>query len=148
MSTDEVCGLSCNVDDMTAEEMGFAMEQLLHGGALEVYTTPIGMKKCRPGTMLTVLCREADREEMVRLLFLHTTTIGVRESCYRRYVLDREADTRSTPWGPVRRKTSRGYGVCRWKYEFDDLSRLAKEQGVSLREAARMVEEAGSDSEN
>ena len=59
--TDTILELSCNLDDMTGEELGFAMEALLDAGALDVYTTPIGMKKCRPGTMLSVLCRPEKR---------------------------------------------------------------------------------------
>ena len=82
---DEIFELSCNLDDMTGEELGFASEMLLNAGALDVYTIPIGMKKNRPGVMLNVLCRPESREKMVKLLFLHTTTIGVRETRHDRY---------------------------------------------------------------
>ena len=103
--TDEIYELSCNLDDMTGEELGFAMEVLLSAGALDVYTLPIGMKKNRPGVMLNVLCRPEKREELVRLLFLHTTTIGVRETRHDRYILRREEETMQTPFGPVRGKS-------------------------------------------
>lgn len=129
-----VLTLSCNVDDMTAEELGFAMEQLFSGGAREVFTTPVNMKKSRPGTLLTVICNEADRGRILRLLFLHTTTIGVREEVHRRYTLDRRIETVETPYGMIRRKTSTGYGVTRTKWEYDDLSRIAGETGRSLEE--------------
>lgn len=138
--TDSVTELSCNVDDMTAEAIGFAMERLFAGGALEVYTVPIGMKKSRPGTLLRVMCREPDREAMLALLFRHTTTLGVRETVTRRYVLDRKLETLETPCGPVRRKVSSGYGVRREKYEYDDLARIAREKDISLREAAALLE--------
>lgn len=82
---------------MTGEEIGFAMEQLLSGGALDVFTTPIGMKKNRPGVLLSVLCRACDRETMARLIFRHTTTLGIRESLQNRYTLERRTQTVSTP---------------------------------------------------
>ena len=112
----------------------------MRGGALEVYTVPIGMKKSRPGTLLRVMCREPDREAMLALLFRHTTTLGVRETVTRRYVLDRKLETLETPCGPVRRKVSSGYGVCREKYEYDDLARIAREKDISLREATALLE--------
>lgn len=138
--TDMVLELSCNVDDMTAEAIGFATERLFEGGALEVYTVPIGMKKSRPGTLLRVMCREQDREKFVGLLFKHTTTIGVREAVTRRYVMERSIETVQTPYGEIRRKASSGYGVHRYKYEYDDLSRIARERNISLEEVRSSLE--------
>ena len=137
--TDEIYELSCNLDDMTGEELGFAMEVLLSAGALDVYTLPIGMKKHRFGVMLNVLCRPEKREELVRLLFLHTTTIGVRETRHDRYILRREEETMQTPFGPVRGKSVEGYGVRRSKPEYEDLRRIALEQGISLRQAREAI---------
>ena len=139
--TDTVLELSCNVDDMTAEAVGFAMERLFEGGALEVYTVPIGMKKSRPGTLLRVMCTERDKEKMVGLLFQHTTTIGVREAVTRRYVLDRSIETVQTPYGEVRRKVASGWGVSRAKYEYDDLARIARERNISLDETKALLED-------
>ncbi len=139
--TDLVLELSCNVDDMTAEEIGFAMERLLDGGALEAYTIPIGMKKSRPGTLLRVMCREEKREEILRLLYLHTTTIGVREAKTRRYVLDRKETAVHTPYGDVRRKDSSGYGVSRSKLEYEDLARIARERGMSLFQVRELIDQ-------
>lgn len=137
--------LSCSVDDMTAEDLGFATEELLAAGALEAFTTPIGMKKSRPGTLLTVMCRESDRDRVVRLVFGLTTTIGVRESIERRYALDRAVETVATPLGDVRVKVSSGYGVRRAKPEFDDLARLARDAGTPIGEVRRVVERAIAD---
>ena len=137
--TDVVSELSCNVDDMTAEEVSFAMERLFEGGAKEVYTVPIGMKKSRPGTLIRVMCSEQDRENMLRLLFKHTTTIGVRETLTQRYVLERDIEHVMTPYGEVRRKNVSGYGTARAKYEYEDLARIAKEQDISIREAAGLI---------
>ena len=139
--TGTVPELSCNVDDMTAEAVGFAMEHLFEGGTLEVYTIPAGMKKSRPGTLLRVLCREEDKERIIGLLFKHTTTIGVRETATRRYVLDRNMETVQTPYGAVRRKVVSGYGVHRSKYEYDDLSRIARERDISLNEVKALLED-------
>ena len=135
-----VTELSCNVDDMTAEEIGFAMERLFENGAAEVYTVPIGMKKSRPGTLIRVICKEELREEMIALLFRHTTTLGIREAVMQRYVLEREQVVLDTPYGKVQRKDSTGYGVKRYKYEYEDLSRIAREKGIGLKEARKLVE--------
>lgn len=136
---DAVVQLACNVDDMTAEEMGFAMERLLEGGALDVYTVPIGMKKSRPGIMLTVLCKPKEKETMLQLLFQHTTTLGVREAVLQRHVLQRQTQTVQTPYGSIRRKDVTGYGVTRSKYEYEDLAHLAREKKISLREALDLL---------
>ena len=139
-SSHTVCQLSCNVDDMTAEAISFSMDRLFDAGALEVYTTPAGMKKSRPGTLICALCPEAAREAVVEAMLRHTTTIGIRESLCRRYVLERHIESIETPYGVVRRKDSCGYGVTRSKYEYDDLARIAEERRISLAEAAALVE--------
>lgn len=132
--SDRVVELHCNLDDMTAEAVGFAMEKLLASGALDVWTTAIGMKKSRPGTMLSVLCREEDREKLVKELFRHTTTLGIRERLCDRYTLTRSVETVQTVLGPVRKKTASGYGVSRSKWEYEDLKDLAERENRSLGE--------------
>lgn len=132
--------LSCNIDDMPAEAVSFAMERLFDGGALDVYTIPIGMKKSRPGILLRIICREQDKEKMISLIFRHTTTLGIRETVSHRYTLEREIKMLETPYGPVREKTAFGYGVTRSKFEYDDLARIAKENGISMEEAKRLIE--------
>ena len=96
---DTVSELSCNVDDMTAEAISFAMEALFSAGALEVYTVPVGMKKSRPGTMLCTMCRVDDKDKMIRLIFKHTTTIGIREQISNRYTLKRSIESVETSHG-------------------------------------------------
>lgn len=140
--TDTICELRCNLDDMTGEALGFAEEQLLAAGALDVFMVAIQMKKSRPAVLLTVLCHEEQREEMLRLLFLHTTTLGVRESLCQRYILQRHSESVRTPWGEVRKKTAVGYGVEHSKYEYEDLARLARRQGCSLAAAAELVRQS------
>ncbi len=138
-ASDDVIELCCNIDDMTGEAIGYAFDKLFAAGALDVYTIPIGMKKSRPGHLLHVICREADKDALVRALFAHTTTIGIRENRFRRYTLDRRIETIETADGPVRRKCSTGYGVSREKFEHNDLARIADAQGLSLREAEARV---------
>ena len=134
-STDTVVELSCNVDDMTGEEIGFAVERLFEGGALDVYTTPIGMKKNRPGTLICAMCNHENKDALVRIMFRHTSTAGVRERTAARYVLDRTIRKVPTPYGEVSLKEYSGYGVKREKYEYDDIARIARENGLSLAEA-------------
>ena len=133
-SGDTVIELSCNIDDMTAEALGFAEEQLLSAGALDVFMTPVQMKKSRPGTLFSVLCLSADKEKMVKLIFKHTTTLGIRENICTRYVLSRKTETVSTQFGEIRKKVSYGYDVKREKYEYEDLARIAREKDISLKE--------------
>lgn len=136
----EVAELSCNLDDMTPEALGFVQEILFAAGALEVYTIPIGMKKSRPGILLTCMCRCNDKEKMVSLIFKHTTTLGIRESISKRYTLTRTMKEHETPYGVVREKVSEGYGVVRGKLEYEDLAKIAREQGMSLEEVKALVE--------
>ena len=136
---DVIVELRCNVDDMTGEAIGFALEQLLGSGALDAFTVPIGMKKSRPGVLITVLCREDRKDTMIRLLLKHTTTLGVREFPCQRYTLNRTVETVDTPYGPIRKKVSSGYGVRREKYEYEDLSKIAREQGLSIVELLEKI---------
>ena len=132
--TFEIVELSCNIDDMTAEKIGFAMDILFEAGALEVYTIPVGMKKSRPGTLLCVMCNKEKRDQIIELIFKHTTTLGIRENISRRYTLERSVDIVSTKYGDVRVKDSKGYGATRRKFEYDDLAKIAKETGKSLKD--------------
>ena len=132
--TDEMLSLECNLDDMTPEQLGYACQILREAGAAEVYTQPAFMKKDRPGVVLKVICRPALGRAMAELILRHTTTIGVREIPFRRYVLSRRTETAETPFGPVRKKLSSGYGVEKYKYEYDDLARIAREQDMTIPE--------------
>lgn len=135
-----VVELVCNLDDMTGEELGFALETLMENGALDVYLTPVQMKKNRPGHMLTCLCKPQDEENMAALILKHTTTFGLRGSSWRRYTLERTIETVGTESGPVRVKTGSGYGVTKSKPEYEDLAALAKEQGCSLLQMKKQLQ--------
>ena len=140
-SHNDVVELCCNLDDMTPEAVGFAMEILFEAGDLDVYTVPIGMKKSRPGILLCVMCKDSDKDNVLRLMFEHTSTLGIRENRSKRYTLTRTISTIDTPVGAVRKKHSEGYGVIRNKYEYEDIARIAKERGINLKEVIKLIDD-------
>ena len=127
-----VTKLECNLDDMTGEEIGFAMEQLFKAGALDVYTQFIGMKKSRPGVLLSVICLPQDADRLAAVTMKHTSTLGIRRQDMSRYVLARRVETIETSYGPVRVKIASGMGVEKMKAEYDDLKDLAEKHSVTL----------------
>lgn len=129
-----VVELRCNIDDMAAEELSFAVEQIWKDNVLDVYTIPISMKKGRQGTLLNVMCKEADKEDVARTIFKHTSTIGIREYKCSRMILNRKIEKVSTKYGDVHIKKTYGYGVEKSKPEFEDLKRIAIENNISIRE--------------
>ncbi len=141
---DSVTEMVCNIDDMTGEELAFALEMLMSEGALDVYTVAACMKKGRPGQVLHVLCRNADRERMAHCIFMHTKTIGIRFSSMERYILDRHTEEIKTGSGVVHQKVSSGFGVERRKTEYDDLAGIAIKNGISLDEARASIEKGSS----
>ena len=94
----------------------------MEAGALDVFTTAIGMKKNRPGILLTVLCRQESANEFAELIFANTTTIGIRMSCEDRFILERHGDEIMTEYGRIKAKVSEGYGVKRVKPEYEDIA--------------------------
>jgi uncharacterized protein (DUF111 family) len=138
---DRVCEFKCNIDDMNAEELAFAAERLMEEGAKDVTLSSVQMKKGRPATLLTVMCadEEEEKERFVRLIFKYTSTIGIREVISERHVLERSEEALNTVYGLVRCKRVSGYGVERSKFEYEDLARIAREQGISVAEARELV---------
>ena len=140
-NAEAVIELVCNLDDITGEALGFAQEQILAAGALDVFTTPVMMKKGRPGYLLTCLCKPEQRERILKAIFRHTTTLGVREHRCPRYVLTRKTEITDTAYGEVRIKHSEGYGVSRSKPEFEDLAAIARNREITLAEAQAQTEQ-------
>lgn len=136
----EVCELTANLDDMSSEDIGFAMEQLFKAGALDVYLTPVQMKKNRPGILFTCMCRTDDREKMVQLMFRYLSTLGIRDYRSRRYSLQRHIETLDTAYGSVRCKISEGYGTMKKKLEFEDLAAIAEKVSKSTSEIRKEIE--------
>ena len=137
---EEITKLECNLDDMTGEDIGFAAEQLFKAGARDVYTQAIGMKKSRPGVLLSVICLPEDADRLAAVMMKHTTTLGIRRQDMSRYALNRGIETLKTPYGPVRVKNASGMGVQRRKAEYDDLAALAEQYGLSLNELRKEIE--------
>ena len=126
--------ISCNLDDMTGEDIAFAAERILQAGALDVFTESIYMKKGRPAVKLTVLARPEDEERLAGEIFRHTSTIGVRIHTDRRYELARHSEQRKTPLGTIEVKISEGFGVRKEKIEFASLKQIAETSGKRLAE--------------
>lgn len=163
--TETICELSCNVDDMTGEDIAFAIETFLQNGALDAFTVPCTMKKGRPGVLVTVLCKDPDQKQMTKLILQHTTTLGVRSAIKKRWVLSRtESETvipddmlanvtaPNMPAGSktqelkttgndctIRSKTSTGFGITRNKYEHDDLEKIARTYGLTLAQVRALL---------
>ena len=136
---DEVFELSANVDDMTGEDAGFAIEKLIEEGALDAYAEPIIMKKSRPALKLCCICREKDRKHMAETMFRCTSSIGIREQRLGRYTLKRREVTGEVSGIAVSAKISEGYGVRRVKAEFESARRLAEYKGMTLEEARETI---------
>lgn len=141
---EQACELSCNIDDMTGEELGSVFGRLFEAGALDVYTIPIGMKSNRPAVMLNVICKKDREREFAGLMLRLTSTLGVRVKDYRRYMLEREVIEYETEFGPVRVKHSydRELGIDRYKPEYADVDRIARETGRSFTEISRIIEKS------
>ena len=139
---EELCELRCNLDDMTGEAIAYAQQLLLKEGALDVFLTPVQMKKSRPAVLLTCLCRREDSEKFSLLMLRHTTTLGVREISCRRISLARSSEQIETAFGKITVKTSEGFGVRRQKPEYDEVAAAAEAAGAPFEEVARAVDAA------
>ena len=132
---DRVWVLETNLDDVAGELVGYCMDQLLIAGALDVFTSPIGMKKNRPGILLSVLCTESSLGQVEEILFRETATFGVRRYLTERSILQRHPHVVSTPWGSVSGKLGWKTGQpAVFSPEYEDCRRVAAERGVPLRE--------------
>ncbi len=135
--------LEANLDDLNPQVVGYAIERALAEGALDVFATPVQMKKNRPGTMLTVLCRPGDADRLAKLLFTETSTLGVRIREEARRTLARREVRVTTPWGKVRVKVANLNGsVANFAPEYEDCRRIAAQHKLPLKtvlsEASRL----------
>lgn len=141
--TMRVAVVACEIDDMNPQIFGALMDRLYAGGALEVFYQPVQMKKNRPGTLMTIVCRPEDRRALTDLVFTETTTIGVRHHEMDRECLDRETVAVATPWGEVRIKVARQAGrILNAQPEFDDVARLAGAHGVPIKDVHAQAQRA------
>lgn len=126
--------LEANIDDLNPQVFGYVMDRLMEAGALDVFGTPVQMKKGRPGMLLTVLARTEDAQKLVKIVFTETTTLGIRMREERRQVLTRRAEAVKTQWGEVRMKIANLNGsVTNYAPEYEDCRRIAAEHGVPLK---------------
>ena len=127
--------IEANLDDMSPQLFGYVIDRLLEAGALDVFATPVQMKKSRPGLVLTVLARNQDVERLSKMIFAETTTLGMRIRQEQRLTLERQHVTVTTPWGEVRVKIGSLDGVvCNAAPEFEDCRRLAAGHNVPLKQ--------------
>lgn len=137
---EEVRVIEANLDDLNPQVYGYLFEKALGAGALDVFTTPVQMKKGRPGTLLTLLCKPERASALMDLVFAETTTFGLRSYTAQRRVLRREWESVQTRFGEVRLKIARVRGrVLQISPEYEDCRKLAEEKKVALRE---VMEEA------
>jgi len=141
-STETLTVLEANLDDLNPQVFGYVMDRLLAEGALDAFGMPVQMKKNRPGTLLTVLCKPEDASRLTQLIFTETTTLGVRRREEVRQTLARRWENVRTQWGEVRIKIASMNGtVTNYAPEFEDCRRIAAEHHVPLKtvmqEAAR-----------
>ncbi len=133
--------LSCNVDDMTGEEIGFAREILMQSGAMEFYTIPVQMKKGRPGFEIRVVCKPSECDRIANLLMMHTSTFGIRRQEMKAYALERKTEIIKTPFCDVRRVIAEGYGIRKEKLENDDVRAYCEKAGVDIKTAQKQIYE-------
>jgi uncharacterized protein (DUF111 family) len=132
--SDTVSVLEANLDDLNPQVFGYVMDRLLEEGALDVFGMPVQMKKNRPGTLLTVLCKPEDAEKLAQLIFSETTTLGVRRREESRQTLARRWESVRTEWGEVRIKIASMNGtVTNYAPEYEDCRRIAAEHHVPLK---------------
>lgn len=131
---DQVVVLETNLDDISGQWIGYATERLLAAGALDTFTTAIGMKKNRPGVMLSVICRPQDAETLEGIIFAETTTLGIRRRPADRSVLRRGEHRVTTPWGAIAGKVAFAAGGPRFAPEYESCRAVAQQCGRPLRE--------------
>ena len=138
----EVLLLSCNIDNSTPEHLGYAADQLMKAGAFDVGFIPLMMKKWRPAQMLQIVAPLHLEQELVRLLFKLTGTIGIRRQVCGRHEMQRETLVQETSWGPVHWKKSTWGDLVKMSPEHDDLARIATQSGLSLTELEKSLRES------
>jgi len=132
--TEEIAILEVNLDDLNPQLIGYIVDQLFDEGALDVFTTPVQMKKNRPGTLLTVLAPTARETALRALLFRESSTLGVRVRHEQRHILPRHHEPVTTPWGEVRMKVGGvDGGVSQYAPEYEDCRRIAAEHHLPLK---------------
>ena len=140
--SDTIWKLESNIDDSTGEQLGFVLEELMEAGARDVFYVPAFMKKNRPAWVLSVIATEDRIEELERIIFRDTTTIGIRRQRMERTVAERKNETVQTPYGEATVKVCSYRDITKVYPEYESVAGLAKETGVAFDTVYRSAAES------
>lgn len=143
LPNEKIVKLSCNIDDMTGEEIGYAISLLMEQGAYDSYVIPINMKKNRPAIILECLTSLYHEEKFMKLIFKHTSSLGIRREIIDRYTLNRTFVKKETKYGQITLKRSTGYNVEKEKIEYADLEKIARENDLSISKVKKEIYKKG-----
>ncbi len=130
--TDKIILLETNIDDCSGEVLGYTLERLIDAGAKDAWFSPIYMKKSRPAYALSVMCKPEQEEELIKIIFKHTSAVGMRRSELDRVIMDREPTTVETKFGPVKANKFSYEDIEKVSLEYSDAKRLADEKDISI----------------
>ncbi|MEJ5284398.1 MAG: nickel pincer cofactor biosynthesis protein LarC [Brevinematia bacterium] len=132
--------IEVNIDDTTPEKMEYIMDKLFENGALDVFFTPIIMKKSRPAFLLSVLCKKENELKIEEIFFEETTTFGLRKTNVLKKMLERKIEQVDTPLGKIRVKKGYYKGkLIKQKFEYEDIKKICKEKGLSFDEVIKIL---------
>lgn len=136
---DNIILLETNIDDCSGEVLGYTLEKLMDAGAKDAWFSPIYMKKSRPAYALSVMCKPEQEEELVKIIFKHTSAVGMRRSEVDRVIMDREPTTVETAYGTVKANKFSYEDIEKTSLEYADVKRLADEKDISINEIYKTI---------
>lgn len=132
MAKDKIILLTTNIDDCSGEVLGYTLDKLFDIGVKDAWFTPIYMKKSRPAYSLSVMCKEEQEEDAIKIIFKHTSAVGLRRSEMDRIIMDREPCTVETEYGLIRGNKFKYEGIEKVSLEYKSAKALADEKDVSI----------------
>ncbi|MCQ2461181.1 MAG: LarC family nickel insertion protein [Clostridia bacterium] len=136
---DKIILLETNIDDCSGEVLGYTLEKLMDAGAKDAWFSPIYMKKSRPAYALSVMCKPEQEEELVKIIFKHTSAVGMRRSEVDRVIMDREPTIVETAYGTVKANKFSYEDIEKTSLEYADVKRLADEKDISINEIYKTI---------
>ncbi|MBQ0135535.1 MAG: DUF111 family protein [Oscillospiraceae bacterium] len=130
--TDKIILLETNIDDCSGEVLGYTLEKLLDAGAKDAWFSPIYMKKSRPAYALSVMCKPEQENDLIKIIFKHTSAVGMRRSELDRVIMDRQPTTVETKFGTVKANEFSYEDIKKISLEYSDVKRLADENDISI----------------
>ena len=137
--TDKIILLETNIDDCSGEVLGYTLEKLMDAGAKDAWFSPIYMKKSRPAYALSVMCKPEQESDLIKIIFKHTSAVGMRRSELDRVIMDREPTTVETEFGPVKANMFSYEDIEKTSLEYADVKRLADEKDISINEIYKTI---------